>query len=72
MSENKKFHVIDLNTGKEADTEDIALNEEWAKALMYCDMEQFTLGEDGTLYLLDECGHWEECPEGRFKIVWVE
>ena len=72
MNENKKFVVVDLQTGGLADTEGIALHEEWAKGLIYCDMEQFTLGEDGTLYLLDECGHYEECPKGRFKIVWLE
>ena len=72
MSENRKFQVIDLKTGKEADTEDIALNEDWAQGLMYCDMEGFTIGEDGDLYLLDECGRWNQCPEGRFKVVWED
>ena len=33
-----KFYVIDKKTGKEADTYDIACNEEWAKGLIYCDI----------------------------------
>ena len=35
------FTVIDLQTGKEADERETALHEEWAKGLMYCDMEGF-------------------------------
>lgn len=34
-----KFRVIDNKTGKEADTWNIALHEEWAEGLVYCDME---------------------------------
>jgi hypothetical protein len=67
-----KFHVIDKKTGEEADTYDIARNENWAKGLIYCDMEGFFIGEDGTLVLLDECGNWTYCPEDRFEIVWEE
>ena len=63
------FTVIDTKTGKEADTYKIALKEEWAKHLCYCDMEGFAIEEDGTLVLLDECGKVAYCPEGRFKIV---
>lgn len=64
------FKVIDTKTGEEADTYEIALHEEWAKSLMYCDMEGFAIGEDGTLYLLDECGKWEYPEQERFKVVW--
>lgn len=67
---NKTFTVIDIKTGKEADTYEIALHEEWAKHLMYCDMEGFAVEEDGTLILLDECGRHEYCPEGRFEVRW--
>ena len=67
-----KFYVIDKKTGKEADTYDIACNEEWAKGLIYCDIEGFFIGEDGTLVLLDECGNWAYCPEDRFEVVWDE
>lgn len=63
------FHVIDANTGKEPDLQEIALNEEWAKKLMYCDMDQFAINEDGNLLLLDECGQFVYCPYKRFKIV---
>ena len=72
MNENKKFVVVDLKTGEEADTWKIALREDWAKGLVYCDMEGFTIGENGDLYLLDECERWKPCPEGRFKIIWLE
>lgn len=65
-----KFTVIDKLTGKEAVPETIALKEPWAKNLIYCDMEGFAIEEDGTLILLDECGRFEYCPEGRFEIRW--
>lgn len=70
--ELKTFHVIDTLTGEEADPYEIALHEDWAKGLVYCDMEGFALQEDGRLILMDECGKFEYCPEGRFKVVWDE
>jgi hypothetical protein len=70
-SEQKTFHVIDKTTGKEADPYEIALNEDWAKRLCYCDMEGFAILEDGTLILADECGRFEFIQENdRFEIVW--
>ena len=69
--ERKTFHVIDKTTGKEADPYEIALNEDWAKSLCYCDMEGFAILEDGTLILTDECGRFEFIQENdRFEIVW--
>lgn len=67
-----EFEVIDLKTNKKANMSEIALNEDWAKGLMYCDMESFAMQEDGTLILMDECGKWEYCPDDRFKIIWKE
>lgn len=63
------FTVIDTKTGEYPDLSDIALHEEWAQDLMYCDMEGFAILEDGTLILMDECGRFTYCPEGRFQIV---
>ena len=69
--ERKTFHVIDKTTGKEADPYEIALKEDWAKSLCYCDMEGFAILEDGTLILTDECGRFEFIQENdRFEIVW--
>ena len=65
----KEFTVIDNNTGKQADQEEIALNEEWADGLVYCDMDGFAIMEDGSLILMDECGKYAYCPEGRFTVV---
>lgn len=70
MPNRETFHVIDKKTGKEADTYDIALHEEWAKGLCYCDMEGFALMEDGTLYLMDECGNCVCADRDRFEVVW--
>ena len=71
--ERKTFHVIDKKTGQEADPWEIALNEDWAKHLCYCDMEGFAILEDGTLILADECGRFEFIQEeDRFEIVWDE
>ena len=66
------FIVIDNETGKEADEYEIALHEDWANSLCYCDMDGFALMHDGTLILMDECGKFEYCPSGRFTIVWQE
>ena len=63
-----EFKVIDNNTGKEADIGKIALKEDWAKGLMYCDMQGFAILDDGNLVLLDECGKFEYCPSERFSI----
>lgn len=63
------FSVIDLRTDKEPDIEDIALHEQWAEGLVYCDMEGFAICQDGTLMLFDECGNSVYCPVGRFKIT---
>lgn len=67
-----KFRVIDNQTGKEADPNEIANEEEWADSLVYCDIEGFAILEDGNLILLDECGNYEYCPEGRFTVVFEE
>lgn len=63
-----EFKVIDNNTGKEADIGKIALKEDWAKDLMYCDMQGFAILDNGNLILLDECGKFEYCPSERFSI----
>ena len=63
------FRVVDKKTGRDADPEDIALHEDWAKGLIYCDMEGFALLQNGQLILMDECGNYEFCPEDRFEIV---
>ena len=62
------FDVVDTKTGEYPDLEKIALKEDWAKHLMYCDMEGFAIEEDGTLLLLDECGRQACCPVGRLEI----
>lgn len=66
------FTVRDKKTGRYPDLESIALCEEWAKGLVYCDMEGFAIEEDGDLFLMDECGNFRYCPSGRFEIVWEE
>ena len=66
---NVKVLVIDKKTGKEADIYNIALKEEWAKNLIYCDMQGFAIQEDGTLVLLDECNNMAYCPLDRFEII---
>ena len=63
------FVVIDKKTGKEADIYNIALHEEWANHLIYCDMEGFAIQEDGTLVLLDECHNMAYCPLDRFEVI---
>ena len=62
------FDVIDTKTGEYPDLEKIALTEEWARGLVYCDMDGFAVREDGSLILLDECGNCVSCPAERFEI----
>lgn len=64
-----RFKVIDNKTGKEADPYEIALHEEWARSLVYCDMEGFAITEDGDLVLMDECGNVAYCDADRFEVV---
>ena len=66
------FWVVDKKTGREADPEDIALHEDWAKGLIYCDMEGFAILQNGSLILVDECGNYEFCPKDRFEVVKYE
>lgn len=63
------FDVIDPKTGTYPDLEHIARTEEWAQNLIPCDMEGFCINEDGNLILMDECGNYVYCPEGRFKVI---
>ena len=63
------FCVFDKKKNKEADCYKIALKEDWAKCLCYCDMEGFAIAQDGMLILLDECGKYTHCPDNRFKVV---
>ena len=63
------FCVFDKKKNKEADCYKIALKEDWAKCLCYCDMEGFAITQDGVLILLDECGRYTYCPDNRFKVV---
>ena len=67
---SETFIVIDNKTGKEADTYNIALHEDWAKHLCYCDMEGWAIEEDGTLLLVDECGRFAYADRERFKVKW--
>jgi len=70
--EGDLFKVIDLKTGLEPDDEEIALHEEWAQGLVYCDIEGWFIDSTGALMLADECGNYRYPPAGRFQIVWNE
>ena len=68
-----QFDVFELAEGgktlKAVDEQKIALTEEWAKRLMYCDMDGFALTQEGDLILIDECGNFAYCPEERFVVI---
>ena len=67
-----KFSVIDNKTGEYPDLYTIALKEDWAKGLLYCDMEGFSVNEDGQLILSDECGKFVYCQSDRFTVVFED
>lgn len=68
----RSFMVIDTKTGKEADTYEIALHEDWAKHLIYCDIDGWAIGDDGSLMLIDDCGRFAYADRERFKVVWED
>jgi hypothetical protein len=68
---NRQFIVLDNATGQPPNLEQIALKEDWAKVLVYCDMDGFATMEDGSLILMDECGTYAYCPPDRFRVVWA-
>jgi len=37
--------------------------------LVYCDLEGFALGQDGDLYILDECGNYAYLDKKYYHIV---
>jgi hypothetical protein len=69
-----QFRVIDTRTGVEADTKQIVFDaqkadEPWARNLISCDMEGWFIGEDGALWIADECGNYAYVPAKHFEIV---
>lgn len=63
-----EFEVIDNLTGNAPDCEKIALTEEWAKHLIYCDIDCFAITEDGDLILIDDCNNIAYPPSDRFTV----
>lgn len=63
-----EFEVIDNQTGEAPDCEKIALTEEWAKHLIYCDIDCFAITEDGSLILIDDCNNIAYPPSDRFTV----
>lgn len=54
-----------MNGDKEVTLSDVIQEGGWARVdpkFRWQDIEQFAIGEDGTLYLLDEWGRWEYAP----------
>lgn len=63
-----KLTVIDPETNSYPDLRKIALTEDWAKSLVWCDVDGFCLTEGGQLVLIDECGDFAYIPPGRFIV----
>lgn len=62
------FKVIDTKTGKEP-TSRVIDNIAKRGGLMPMDIDQFFVGEDGSLILVDDCGNSTYCDATRFKVV---
>jgi hypothetical protein len=62
------FKVIDTKTGKEP-TSRVIDNIARKGGLMTMDIDQFYVGEDGSLVLADDCGKMTYCDTKRFKVV---
>ena len=65
------FKVLNPN-GSEPDLQQIAVTEEWAKGLIYCDMEGFVIDPDGCIALTDECGGVRYPPVDRFRVTFPD
>lgn len=63
-----KFKVIDTKTGKEP-TNRVIDNMAKKGGLVVMDIDQFFVGEDGSLILVDDCGNITYCDVTRFKVV---
>lgn len=71
MNRPIEYRAFDLKNKKwlHEELEDVALNEDEFKGLMYCDMEGLAVLHDGTICLLDECGKYEYLDPERFILV---
>ena len=61
------FKVIDTKTGKEP-TARVIDNIAKKGGLMVYDIDQFFVGEDGSLILVDDCGNITYVDAKRFKV----
>lgn len=66
----QSFTVIDTTTGKEADTYNIALHEDWAKHLIHYNIDGWAITDDGDLILVDDRGGFAYADRERFKVIW--
>ena len=62
------FKIIDKKTGKEP-TSRVLHNIAKKQGLMEMDIDQFFVGEDGTIILADDCGRMAYVDMNRFKVV---
>ena len=62
------FKVIDTKTGKEP-TDRVITNIARKGGLIEFDIDQFFLGEDGSLCLVDDCCNMQYVDTKRFKVV---
>ena len=68
---DRLFRVIDNNTGKEPEFQDlgvIVVSEEWASRLIWPDVERFAVDDYGILILMDSCGNYVYPPNNRFRV----
>lgn len=65
-----EFRIIDPVTSKEVNLKHIA-KEEWYTLDPRMNIDQFYIGQDGLLVLLDTCGNQAFVPKGRFIIRYV-
>lgn len=55
---DKIFTIIDKRTGEEVDIDNLIEELDLNTNLMVNDIEGFAIGENGEIYLLDECGNF--------------
>ncbi len=63
------FAVIDKQTGKKPDLDEITATEAWADKLLWTRVDGFAISQDGSLVLMDMCGNYASCPLERFEVT---
>ena len=67
---DRNFLVMDNSLGTEADLDEL-VSEDWMRNVFLWNPEEFAVTDDKRLVVLSSTGNYVQCPEGRFRVVWL-